>query len=76
MPLTFAPIGTPAVIRKIIGKDDVRQHLAELGFVAGQEVTVVSSLNGNLIINVKGSRIALDQKMAQRVIQDSFQFGQ
>ena len=45
MPLTFAPIGTPAVIRKIIGKDDVRQHLAELGFVAGQEVTVVSSLN-------------------------------
>lgn len=68
MPLTFAPVGIPAVIRKIIGKDDVRQHLAELGFVAGQEVTVVSSLNGNLIINVKGSRIALDQKMAQRVM--------
>ena len=68
MPLTFAPVGTPAVIRKIIGKDDVRQHLAELGFVAGQEVTVVSSLYGNLIINVKGSRIALDQKMAQRVM--------
>lgn len=68
MPLTLAPIGTPSVIRKITGKDDVRQHLAELGFVAGQEVTVVSSLNGNLIINVKGSRIALDQKMAQRVM--------
>ena len=68
MPLTFAPIGTPAVIRKIIGKDDVRQHLAELGFVAGQEVTVVSSLNGNLIINVKGSRIALDETMARRVM--------
>ena len=61
MPLTLAPIGTPSVIRKITGKDDVRQHLAELGFVAGQEVTVVSSLNGNLIINVKGSRIALDE---------------
>lgn len=68
MPLTFAPIGTPAVIRKITGKDDVRQHLAELGFVAGQEVTVVSSLNGNLIINVKGSRIALDETMARRVM--------
>ncbi len=68
MPLTLAPIGTPAVIRKIIGKDDVRQHLAELGFVAGQEVTVVSSLNGNLIINVKGSRIALDETMARRVM--------
>ena len=68
MPLTLAPIGTPAVIRKIIGKDDVRQHLAELGFVAGQEVTVVSSLNGNLIIDVKGSRIALDETMARRVM--------
>lgn len=68
MPLTFAPVGTPAVIRKITGKDDVRQHLAELGFVAGQEVTVVSSLNGNLIINVKGSRIALDETMARRVM--------
>ena len=64
MPLTFAP----SVIRKITGKDDVRQHLAELGFVAGQEVTVVSSLNGNLIINVKGSRIALDETMARRVM--------
>ena len=68
MPLTLAPIGTPGVIRKITGKDDVRQHLAELGFVAGQEVTVVSSLNGNLIINVKGSRIALDETMARRVM--------
>ncbi|HIV37213.1 MAG TPA: ferrous iron transport protein A [Candidatus Negativibacillus faecipullorum] len=68
MPLTLAPIGTPSVIRKITGKDDVRQHLAELGFVAGQEVTVVSSLNGNLIINVKGSRIALDETMARRVM--------
>ena len=68
MPLTLAPIGTPSVIRKITGKDDVRQHLAELGFVAGQEVTVVSSLNGNLIINVKGSRIALDETMAHRVM--------
>lgn len=68
MPLTLAPIGTPSVIRKITGKDDVRPHLAELGFVAGQEVTVVSSLNGNLIINVKGSRIALDETMARRVM--------
>ena len=68
MPLTLAPIGTPSVIRKITGKDVVRQHLAELGFVAGQEVTVVSSLNGNLIINVKGSRIALDETMARRVM--------
>ena len=48
MPLTYVPIGEPAVIRKITGKDEVRQHLAELGFVVGQQVTVVSSLAGNL----------------------------
>lgn len=68
MPLTFAPIGQAAVIRRITGKDEVRQHLAELGFVPGEQITVVSSLNGNLIINVKGSRIALDKTMAQRVM--------
>ena len=68
MPLTYAPIGEPAVIRKITGKDEVRQHLAELGFDVGQQVTVVSSLAGNLIINGKGSRIALDAAMAQRVM--------
>ena len=72
MPLTYAPIGEPAVIRKITGKDEVRQHLAELGFVVGQQVTVVSSLAGNLIINVKGSRIALDAAMAQRVMLYAF----
>ena len=38
MPLTYAPIGEPAVIRKITGKDEVRQHLAELGFVVGQQL--------------------------------------
>ena len=68
MPLTYAPIGEPAVIRKITGKVEGRQHLAELGFVVGQQVTVVSSLAGKLIINVKGSRIALDAAMAQRVM--------
>ena len=68
MPLTLAKAGESCVIQKITGRDEVRQHLAELGFVAGQEVTVVSSLNGNLIINVKGSRIALDETMARRVM--------
>ena len=68
MPLTYAPIGKPSVIRRITGKDEVRQHLAELGFVAGKEVTVISSIGGNLILNIKGSRIALDASMAQRVM--------
>ena len=60
MPLTLAPIGTPSVIRKITGKDDVRQHLAELGFVVDSTITVVSKMGGNLILQVKDSRIALD----------------
>ena len=68
MPLTMAKAGDTVTIQKITGKDEVRQHLAELGFVVGQQVTVVSSLAGNLIINVKGSRIALDAAMAQRVM--------
>ncbi|MEE1392938.1 MAG: FeoA family protein [Negativibacillus sp.] len=68
MPLTFASVGETATIRKITGKDEVRQHLAELGFVVGETVTVVSSIGGNLILNIKGSRIALDASMAQRVM--------
>ena len=60
MPLTFASVGQTAVIQRITGKDDVRQHLAELGFVAGEKVTIISSNGGNLILNIKGSRIALD----------------
>ena len=66
--MAMAKPGETYTICKVTGKDEVRQHLAELGFVAGQEVTVVSSLNGNLIINVKGSRIALDETMARRVM--------
>lgn len=68
MPLTFASVGETATIRKITGKDEVRQHLAELGFVVGETVTVVSSIGGNLILNIKESRIALDASMAQRVM--------
>lgn len=54
-------------IRRISGKDDVRQHLAELGFVMDAEVLIVSHMAGNLIVQVKGSRIALDKSMAQRI---------
>ena len=54
-------------IRRITGKDEVRQHLAELGFVVDSQVTVVSELAGNLILQVKESRIALDKTMANRI---------
>ena len=68
MPLAMANVGEVNVIRKITGRDDVRQHLAELGFVVGEEVRVVSEFNGNLILSIKDSRIALDHTMAMRVM--------
>ena len=68
MPLTMAKPGETVVIRKITGKDEVRQHLAELGFVVDSPVTVVSEISGNLILQVKESRIALDRTLANRVM--------
>ena len=68
MPLTMAKTGETVTIRKITGKDEVRQHLAELGFVVVSDVTVVSEIAGNLILQVKDSRIALDRTMANRIM--------
>ena len=68
MPLTMAKTGEAVTIRKITGKDEVRQHLAELGFVVDSDVTVVSEIAGNLILQVKDSRIALDKTMANRIM--------
>lgn len=68
MPLTMAKAGETVVIRKISGRDEVRRHLAELGFVVDAGVTVVSELGGNLIVQVRGSRIALDKTMANRIM--------
>lgn len=68
MPLFMATPGEPVVIRKITGKDEVRQHLAELGFVVDSVVTIVSQLSGNLILQVKDSRVALDKTMANRIM--------
>ena len=68
LPLTMAKAGETVTIRKITGKDEVRQHLAELGFVVDGVVTVVSEIAGNLILQVKDSRIALDKTMASRIM--------
>ena len=68
MPLTMAKPGEINFIKKINGRDDVRQHLAELGFVIGGEVTVVTETGGNMILNVKGSRVALGKTMANRIL--------
>ena len=58
MPLNLADIGKEQIIRKIGGNPEVKQHLANLGFVVGGNVTVVNTLNGNVIVKVKESRIA------------------
>ncbi|MGN0706954.1 MAG: ferrous iron transport protein A [Faecalibacterium sp.] len=70
MPLSMASAGEQLTIRKITGKDEVRQHLAELGFVVDNTVTVVNEIAGNLILQVKSSRIALDKTMANRILVD------
>jgi len=64
----MAKPGETVIIRKVTGKDEVRAHLAELGFVVDAAVTVVSELAGNLILQVKDSRVALDRTMANRIM--------
>lgn len=68
MPLTMAKQGEMNIIRRITGKDEVRRHLAEMGFVVGEYVAVVSQMGGNVIVSVKGTRIALDRSMTSRIM--------
>ena len=68
MPLSYATPGEEAVIRKVGGSPEVRQHLENLGFVVGGNVTVVSVLNGNVIVKVKESRIAISDEMARKIM--------
>ena len=68
LPLSMADLGEAHTIFKITGKDEVRRHLAELGLVVGEEIVVVNSLGGTLILQVKDSRIALDRGLANRIM--------
>lgn len=68
MPLTTVRPGETVTIRRITGRDQVRQHLAELGFVVDSDVTVVNEIAGSLILLVKNGRIALDSQMANRIL--------
>ncbi len=68
MPLTFADIGEENIIKKIGGKPEVKQHLENLGFVTGGTVSVVSAIGGNLIVNVKESRVAINKEMASKIM--------
>lgn len=68
MPLTLADIGEENIIKKVGGKPEVKQHLENLGFVVGGVVSVINTLNGNVIVNVKNSRIAISKEMAQKIM--------
>ena len=68
MPLALANRGEANIIKKIGGTPEVKKHLENLGFAVGGDVTVVNSLGGNLIVNVKESRVALSREMAQKIM--------
>ena len=68
MPLTMAPLGEERMILRITGRDTVQKHLANLGFVTGGNVTVISEMGGNMILKVKEARVALDKAMAGRIL--------
>jgi ferrous iron transport protein A len=67
MPLYMATRGEENIIRKVGGLPDVKKHLEDLGFVVGGTVTVVNSLQGNVIVNIKGSRVAISEEMAGKI---------
>ena len=68
MPLSLANPGEESVIKKVGGSPEVKQHLENLGFVVGGNATVVSSIGGNLIVNVKESRVAISKEMAAKIM--------
>lgn len=68
MPLTMVKEGEPNVIKRIGGKEDTRRFLENLGFVSGGTVTVISMINGNMIVNVKDSRVAIGRDMACHIM--------
>ncbi len=68
MPLSMAPEGKESIIHKVGGKEETRLFLERLGFVVGAVVTVVSEIQGNLIVNVKDSRVAIGRDMASKIL--------
>ena len=68
LPLTMASQGEPVIIKKIGGKQETKKFLETLGFVVGGTVTVVSEINGNMIVNVKDSRVGIGKDMANKIM--------
>lgn len=68
MPLSLANIGEENMIKKVGGKPEIKKHLENLGFIAGGYVTIISTLGGNIIVNVKETRVAISSEMASKII--------
>ena len=68
MPLTMLNTGEPSTIKKVGGNEETRRFLENLGFVPGGEVTVVSEIDGNMIVNIKDSRVAIGKDMANKIM--------
>lgn len=68
MPLLLANVGEENIIKKIGGSPEVKQHLENLGFVVGGSVKIVNTMGGNLIVNVKETRVAVSREMAQKIM--------
>ena len=68
LPLSLADPGEEVVVRRVGGSPDVKKHLEDLGFTAGSTVTVITSLNGNVIVKVRESRVAVNDEMARKIM--------
>ena len=68
MPLTLSSVGEENIIKKIGGLPEAKLHLEDLGFVVGGSVTIISELGGNLIVNIKDSRVAISKEMASKIM--------
>ena len=68
MPLSFATEGEENIIKQVGGKAEVRSHLENLGFVAGAAVKVITSMGGNIIVNIKDSRVAISRELAAKIM--------
>ncbi|MBE6543744.1 MAG: ferrous iron transport protein A [Ruminococcaceae bacterium] len=68
MPLMFANVGEENIIKKVGGNPETKKHLENLGFVAGAGVIIISEIGGNIIVNIKESRVAISREMAQKIM--------
>lgn len=68
LPLTYADKNEPIVIKKVGGKAETKKHLEDMGFVTGAVISVISDVNGSLIVNVKNTKVALDKELASKIM--------